>query len=89
MELQTINMVPDLSNKTFTLNQTPFLEEAAKVTVVGAITYVAKAPAGSLQASAVWKCKKIDETTGVVITWANGNELYNNIATDLTVLTYV
>jgi len=69
--------------------QTPFLEEATKVTVVGTITYVANAPAGSLQASAVWKCKKVDETTGIVITWADGNELYDNVATNLTTLTYV
>lgn len=69
--------------------QQPFLEEATKVTVVGSVTYVGNAPAGTLQATAGWKCKKIDETTGIVITWADGNELYDNIATDLTALTYV
>ena len=69
--------------------QNPFFEEATKVTVVGAVTYVAKAPAGTLQSEAKWKVKKVDETTGIVITWANGNELYDNVATDLTTLTYV
>ena len=69
--------------------QQPFLEEAMKLTVVGSVTYVANAPAGSLQADAVWKCKKIDETSGIVITWADGNEKYDNVATDLTTLTYV
>jgi len=69
--------------------QNPFLQEAAKITIVGSVTYVAKAPAGTLQSEAKWKVKKIDETTGIVITWADGNELYDNVATDLTTLTYV
>ena len=70
------------------LQNYPFKQMAIKVTVVGAVTYCAKAPAGSLQASAVWQAKKIDETTGVVITWADGNELFDNVATDLMALTY-
>jgi hypothetical protein len=68
--------------------QNPFYKEALKVNVVGAVTYVAKAPAGSLQSDPVWQVKKVDETTGVVITWADGNENYDNSATNLTVLTY-
>lgn len=61
---------------------------AIKVTVSGSITYVGKAAPGSDQASAVWQCMKIDETSGTVITWANGNANFDNIATDLTALTY-
>lgn len=63
-------------------------EFATKVTVDGLVTYVAKAVIGSSQASAVWQAKKIDETTGVVITWADGNSDFDNVATDLTALTY-
>jgi len=61
---------------------------ATKVTVSGNVTYVAKGPLGASQASAVWQAKKIDETTGVVITWADGNDKYDNVATNLTTLTY-
>jgi hypothetical protein len=61
---------------------------ALKVTTEGDITYVAQAKEGSIQSDAVWQCKKIDSTTGVVITWADGNSQYDNIATDLTALTY-
>ena len=61
---------------------------ATKVTVSGLVTYVAQATPGSAQSSAVWRAKKIDETTGVVVTWAGGNTSFTNIATDLTSLTY-
>ena len=61
---------------------------AVKVTTSGSITYIAVAPAGSSQASAVWQVKKIDETTGVVITWADGNTNFDNVASDLTTLSY-
>jgi len=61
---------------------------ATKVTVSGLVTYVGKAAAGSAQASAVWQAKKIDETTGVVITFADGNASFDNVGTDLTSLSY-
>ena len=63
-------------------------DQALKMTVVGSINYIGVAAPGSLQSAAVWKCKKIDETTGMVITWADGDALYNNLATDLTILSY-
>ncbi len=61
---------------------------ALKITTVGSVSYVAIAPAGSSQASAVWQVKKIDETTGTVITWADGNTNFDNVASDLTALSY-
>lgn len=61
---------------------------AIKVTVDGSITYVGKAAPGSSQSDAVWQAMKIDETTGTVITWADGNADYDNTATDLTALSY-
>ena len=61
--------------------------KAIKITEVGSVTYIADAPVGSSQASAVWRAQKLDETSGLVITWAdNGN--YTQIATDLTALSY-
>jgi ABC-type Zn uptake system ZnuABC Zn-binding protein ZnuA len=67
----------------------PFDGHATKVTVVGAVTYSAKAPAGTLQSEAKWQVKKIDETTGIVITWADGNTNFDNIATNLSALSYL
>jgi hypothetical protein len=64
------------------------IELAVKVTVSGSVTYVAKAAIGSAQSAAVWQCQKIDETTGTVITWADGNANFDNVATDLTALSY-
>jgi hypothetical protein len=61
---------------------------ATKITVSGTTTYVGKAAVGSAQASAVWQCQKIDESSGTVITWADGNAVFDNVATDLSALTY-
>lgn len=61
---------------------------ALKLTESGTSTYVAIAPMGSSQASAVWQAKKIDESSGLVITWADGNADFDNVATDLTALSY-
>ena len=61
---------------------------ATKITVVGVKTYIGEAKPGSDQVDAVWRCHLIDETTGVVITWADGGN-FTQIATDLTTLTYL
>ena len=61
---------------------------AMKITVDGNITYIAKASPGTSLSSPSWQVKKVDETTGTVITWADANANYDNIATDLTTLTY-
>ena len=61
---------------------------AVKVTTVGDVTYIGIAAPGTAQATAKWQCKKIDETTGVVVTWADGNADFDNTSTDLTSLSY-
>lgn len=61
---------------------------AQKITTVGSITYVAKAEPGTAQSSPAWQVQKVDETIGTVITWADGNALFDNVATDLTALSY-
>ena len=61
---------------------------ATKVTVSGSITYVGKAAPGSAQSSAVWQCMKIDESSGTIVTWADSNANFDNVATDLTALSY-
>lgn len=61
---------------------------ALKMTTVGNVDYIAEATVGTLAATALWRAKKVDSTTGIVITWADGNENFDNSATDLTALTY-
>lgn len=63
-------------------------QTATKVTIVGTVLYVGKAPIGSLQSAAVWQVKKVDSTTDILITWADANSNFDNVATDLTALTY-
>ena len=52
-------------------------------------TYVGKATVGSLQSEAVWQAKRIlDDGENLVVTWANGDTNFDNVATDLSALTY-
>jgi len=61
---------------------------ATKITESGSYTYIAWANPGSLEGTACWKVMRIDDSTGMVITWADGDTKFNNKATDLTTLTY-
>lgn len=62
---------------------------ACKITVSGTTTYVGLAPIGSAQASAVWQAQKISTTgASTIIEWADSNANFDNVATDLTALTY-
>ncbi len=70
------------------LQRLPAAAMAMKKTVVSSVTYLAFAAPGTAQSAALWQCQKIDETTGAVVTWADGNANFDNIATDLTALSY-
>lgn len=63
-------------------------EFAMKVTTSGTVTYLALAKPGTAQSSASWQARKIDSSSGTVITWADGDTQFDNVATDLTALTY-
>lgn len=65
-----------------------FVDYAFKITEDGTNTYVAYANPGTAQSSAAWKAFKMDTSSGLVITWADGNDNFDNIATDLTALDY-
>jgi len=52
------------------------------------ITYVGKAPIGSATSSAVWQVAKLDTTSGLVKTWADGNASYDNIWDNRASLSY-
>lgn len=64
------------------------VEMAMKVTVDGTTTYLALAKPGTSQSSASWQVRKIDNSSGTVITWCDGDTLFNNVATSLGSLTY-
>lgn len=51
-------------------------------------TYVGEAAPGSLPSAAVWRIKRIDETSGLVITWADGNSNFDNLWDNRTTLSY-
>jgi len=61
-----------------------------KIVTDGLTTYIGKSAPGTAQATAKWQCKKIvDDGAGTVtITWADGNGSFDNVATDLSALTY-
>lgn len=52
------------------------------------MTYVCEAPLGTATSAASWRIKRIDETTGLVIKWADGDESFNNVADDRASLSY-
>lgn len=62
---------------------------ATKVTVSGNYTYVAVAPAGTSQASAKWQVFRVEKNgADTVVTWADGDSSFNNVASDLTALSF-
>lgn len=64
--------------------------QAKKITIDGSSTYIAVATPGTQLSDALWQVQKIDDSVAgtTLITWADGNANFDNIATDLTTLTY-
>ena len=52
------------------------------------LLYVGLAPIGSVETDSVWQIKRIDVTSGIVIKWANGDQLFNSRWDQRTILTY-
>lgn len=44
--------------------------------------FVCRASIGSALSDAVWQIMRVDTTSGIVVTWADGNSNYDNVATD-------
>jgi len=61
---------------------------ALRLSVSGSITYVGEASPGSAESGAVWRIKKIDESSGISVTWADGNTYYDNVWNDRVGLSY-
>lgn len=52
------------------------------------ITYIGKASTGSDDASAVWSIKRMNTASGLEITWADGDALFDNVWDDRAILSY-
>lgn len=52
------------------------------------VTYVGDAAIGSATSGALWRVKKIDTSSGTVITWADGNSSFDNIWDNRASLSY-
>lgn len=61
---------------------------ALKLDEVGSLTYIGEAATGSLGADAVWRIKRIDESSGLVITWADGSAAFDQVWDDRASLIY-
>lgn len=48
-------------------------------TTTANVMYIGKAAVGSAPGSAVWQIKKVDTTSGVIITWADSNANFDNV----------
>jgi len=67
----------------------PYKLQAIKITESGSDIYIGMAAIGSVQADPVWRCLKIAQSGGdTTITYADADDNYDNIATDLTLLSY-
>jgi hypothetical protein len=83
-----VNAVETLGYDGVSLQRSIADSTALKLTTVGTDTYVGIAAPSTAQSTAKWQCFKIDSSSGVVITWADGNASFDNVATDLTALSY-
>lgn len=53
------------------------------------VTYLGKSVSGADGSQSVWQIQKIDESSGIVITWADGDQLFDNVWDNRTSLTYL
>lgn len=51
-------------------------------------TYIGKASIGASASASVWQIAKLDTSSGLIKTWADGDALFNNVWDDRTSLTY-
>lgn len=51
--------------------------------------YIGIAAIGSAESNPVWQIKKLTFNSGIVITWADGDQAYDNVWTDRSTLTYI
>ena len=64
------------------------VEYAIKIIQSGVYTYIGYAPIGSSVSSAVWRIKRTDETSGLTVLFADGNDSFDNVWNDYATITY-
>lgn len=52
------------------------------------VQYIGRAVLGSLTSAPVWQIQKLNENTGTVITWADGDNAFDNIWDNRELLSY-
>lgn len=52
------------------------------------VTYIGVSAPGTATSAAEWSIKKLDETSGLIITWADGDNRMNNIWDNRASLSY-
>lgn len=52
------------------------------------IVYAGDAMIGSVGTESVWRIQKINKATGIIITWADGNDSFDNVWNDRLLLNY-
>jgi len=57
-------------------------------TTTANVTYVGKAVIGSATSTASWQIQKLDETSGLVINWADGDANFDNVWDNRASLSY-
>lgn len=79
--------IPDIVSIQSGFVESPHL--AQKITIIGSTYYLASAVMGASYANPVWQAKRIIFSgADILFTWCDGNDAYDNIATDLTALSY-
>jgi len=68
-------------------NATP--GRSARFRTVGTITYFGWAAMGSSESDAVWRVARMDKGSGLDLTWADGDDRYDNVWVNYASLTYV
>src|SRR3989344_4931639 len=60
---------------------------ALKMTTVGSVDYIGEAAVGTAASSALWRAKKVDSTSGIIIQWA-GTGVFDQVWDNRTSLSY-
>jgi hypothetical protein len=61
---------------------------ALRLATAGDIDYVGEAAVGTVTSAALWRIKRVDNTSGVIILWADGNASFDNIWNNYASLSY-
>ena len=61
---------------------------ATKIVISGTDIYIGKANPGSSTSSSIWQIKKVATASDIIITWADGDALFDNVFDNYASLSY-